>query len=303
MKEGLAVGIAITASLLLNYSIYLQKKAVVSLPEVKARLSWRVIKAFLTNRPWVIAQAFNVSGFALYAAALAMAPVSIVEPLVASGVALLAYLAIKNLGEKPRPMDLYAIGMSVLGVILLGISLMEGLPKDEMRHPLDIWIFAGVIAVLVVVIPMIMRGSRNRESVGLGISVGLLYGIAAVFTRLLMLNWGHNWLMTGVFAICCIACYLPGFIILQAALQRGMAVIVAPVYNGLMEFVPIVVGTIALNERFPKSVALSVLRVAAFVLILIGTVILSRRAEEGEEFEEAHDVAPGFQPTLTGLSL
>lgn len=287
MKTGLAVIISIAAALLLNYAIYLQKKAVEHLPRVELKLSWDVIKAFITNAPWMKAQAVNVSGFALYTVALSFAPVSVVEPLVASGVALLAYLAIKNLGEKPRRIDFFAIGMSVLGVVLLGLSLLEGEAETVVRHPLDVWLFAGVAIFLAVVIPLLMRGSGNRQAVGLGISVGLFFGIAAVFTKLLLLNLGHNWVMFGVFLFACIATYLPAFIILQAALQKGMAVIVAPVYNGLMEFVPIVVGMVALNEAFPKSTLLSVFRVMAFCLILVGTVILSRRAEEGlEEFPD-----------------
>jgi hypothetical protein len=59
-----------------------------------------------------------------------------------------------------------------------------------------------------------------------------------------------------------------------------MAIVVVPPYNGLMEFVPILVGTIALNEAFPKNPVLSAMRVISFALILVATVILSRRAEE-----------------------
>ncbi len=41
-------------------------------------------------------------------------------------------------------------------------------------------------------------------------------------------------------------------------------------------------GMVALNERFPKSTILSVVRIVAFCLLLAGTVILSHRAEEVE---------------------
>jgi drug/metabolite transporter (DMT)-like permease len=283
MRESLAIAIAITAALLLNYAIYLQKKAVVSLPEVKAKLSWTTIKAFITNGPWLLAQVVNVSGFVLYSVALALAPVSVVEPIIASGVVLLAYLAIRNLGEVPRKIDLVAMGASVLGVILLGVSLAEGLPKDVLRHPVEIWFIAAVLLSLAIVIPVLMRkGSGNTQAAGLGISVGLFFGMAAVFQRLLMLNLGHDWALVGVFVVACIATYLPAFIILQAALQKGMAMIVAPIYNGLMEFVPIILGMLVLNEGFPQNNVLRVFRVLAFVLILTGTVILSQRAEGAE---------------------
>lgn len=277
MKTFLAVTVAVVASACVNYSLYLQKIAVDALPKVKVKLSWSVVKAFLTNIPWLKAQGFNVLGFALYMTALAFAPVSVVEPIIAAGIALLAYLAIKNLGEKPGPLDLYAIAGSIIGVVLLGLSLMEGLPTDYYHDPYELWGFTIAIYALAISVPLILGGGKKgRLSAGLGVSAGLMMGIAAVFSRLLMGNFHNQWY---IWVVMCIATYLPGFIILQAALQRGMAVIVAPVYNGLMEFVPIVVGMIALNEKLPENNILKAIRLLAFAIILACTVILSRRAE------------------------
>ncbi len=293
MKTVLAVIIALVAAACLNVAIYLQKRALDKLPRVEMRFSWSLIKAFITNKPWMTAQIVNVSGFALYTVALDLAPVSIIEPLIASGVVLLAYLAMKHLGEKPRRIDLFAMGLSGLGVALLGVSLAEGLPVDQLHDPLIVWIFAAVAVVLAVLVPLALRGNKAREAAGLGISVGLFFGIAAVFQRLVMLTLGHNWLEFGIFLAACIFSYIPAFTILQAALQRGMAVIVAPVYNGLMEFVPIIMGMVALNEKFPKSTILTIVRILAFVLILAGTVILAGRAEEAaEEIAEEHQLPP-----------
>lgn len=285
MKEFLAILCAIVGALTLNWAIYLQKKAVLALPDVEFKFSWDTIRAFITNKPWLLAQSVNITGFVLYSIALALAPVSIVEPIIASGVVLLAYLAIKHLGEKPRRIDYVAMGMSVFGVGLIGVSLAEGLPKDVLTHGWEIPVFAAVIIGLAILFPLIMRGSKARLSVGLGISVGLFFGMAAVFQRLLMMylvNFKTHWELFLVFLVACICTYIPAFVLLQAALQKGMAIVVAPIYNGLMEFVPIVVGTLALNEAFPASNILKVARILAFVLILTGTVILSQRAEADE---------------------
>jgi drug/metabolite transporter (DMT)-like permease len=285
MKTGIAVSIAVVSALLLNYAVFLEKKAVGKLPELKLNLSWGVIRAFATNWPWMSAQIVNITGFALYAVALALAPVSVVEPIIASGVALLAYLAIKHLGEAPRPRDFVAIGMTVSGVILIGISLLHGVPRDVPHYP-TFWVFAIVIIAVSIAAPLLMSRRTNQwQAAGLGISCGLLFGIAAVFTRLLMINWGHDWVRTVIFLVACILTYVPAFFILQAGLQRGQATVVAPVYNGLMEFVPILVGMVALNESFPKfangqtDYLLSALRILAFALILVGTVILAFKAE------------------------
>ena len=303
MRESFAIFCAITGALTLNYAIYLEKKAVVNLPTVEFKNPWKTTRAFISNKPWIWAQAVNITGFVLYSVALALAPVSIVEPIIASGVVLLAYLAIKRLGEKPRRIDYAAMAMSVLGVALIGVSLAEGLPKDKLEHGWEIVIFSVVILGLAVLIPLLMRGTQAKLSVGLGISVGLFFGMAAVFQRLLMLylvNISTHWELFLVFLAACIATYIPAFILLQAALQKGMAIIVAPIYNGIMEFIPIFVGMMALNETFPASNVLKVVRIIAFVLILTGTIILSQRAEAEESIEpfpagEIDTIHPGAQ--------
>ena len=136
----LAVAMAVAASLFINYALFLEKVAVDALPKVKLKLSWALVKSFITNIPWLKAQGFNVLGFAIYMTALAFAPVSVVEPIIAAGLALTAYLAVKRLGEKPSRGDWYAIGGSIVGVILLGVSLAEGLPKDNLHDPIELWV-------------------------------------------------------------------------------------------------------------------------------------------------------------------
>ena len=288
MKTVVAVAFAVVASLLINYALYLQKKAVEELPRVKLEISWTVFKAFVTNVPWITSMVISLVGGAFYSVAILLAPISIVQPIVASGVALLAYLAIKNLGEKPRRIDLYAIGVTILGVILIGVSLAEGIPPETEHDPVVLWIFAGAVVFLAVVVPLLMRrGGGNRLAAGLGISVGLLFGVAAMFARVLLLDWSNQFSARGVtvvfssvFVLAWALTLIPAFIMLQAALQRGMAVVVVPLVAGLSQLVPILGGMIALNEPFPESTALSAVRILAFVLILGATVVLSRRAEE-----------------------
>jgi len=283
----IAVACAVAASLAFNYAMYMQKKAVGTLPEVKMQLSWQVLKAFLTNRRWVASMIVVLGGSVLYAIALTMAPISIVQPIMASGVALLAYLAVKNLGEEPRRIDLVAIGLSILGVILIGVSLAEGLPKNVKHSPGSLWIFTAALIVVAVIVPLAAaRGSNARLAAAMGISVGMMYGLSAVFAKLMLEDWGSRWphqgmvaLFSSIFLIAWAVTLVPSFILLQSAFQKGMAIVVVPLMASLSQLVPIAVGMVALHETFPRSIALSVIRIIAFGLILVATVILSRRAE------------------------
>lgn len=296
METLIAVAFAVGTAICFYTGIYLNKKAVADLPSVGLKSEKKgVFKAFLTNRLMQRAVMTSIVGAGLYVVAISMAPVSVVQPIVGSGVVLLAYLAIKNLGEKPRRMDFVAIGMNILGVIFIGVSLSEGLPRDIEHNPALFWICVAAVVSLAVLVQVFMRGrTGSRQAAGLGVSVGLMYGIGAVFARLMIVDWGNQWSSKGVLALFSsvyllgwLFSFVPAFIMVQAAYQRGMAVVVVPIFAGLAQLVPIVVGTVALNEPLPDNPVLIAARIIAFALILSGTVILSRRAEEA---------APGSQP-------
>lgn len=275
MKAVLAIAIAFAASFCTNYSTYMQKVAVDALPQINWRFSWTVAKTFFTNRPWISAMALDALGTALFMVALIFAPVSIVEPILTAGIALLAYLAIKKLGEQPSRSDWIAIGMTVLGVVFLAVSLAEGMPQGKQYDGFLLAVVTLAIAAGAFAIPMILqRAPRGDLAAGLGISGGLIIGLAGVYSRLLMGNFGGRWYL---WLPACIAAYPSGFAVFQAGLQRGKAVVVAPLYNGLVVCVPIVMGSVALYEKLPASVALGILRIAAFALIVLGAVFLSSR--------------------------
>lgn len=287
MKTLIAVICAVASAIGFNYSAYLWKKSVDRLPPVKFKFQREVLNAFFTNRTWLTGTGFMLGSSVLYGVALSLAKVSVVTPIVASGIALLAYLAIKNLGERPRRIDLIAIGLNVLGVVFIAVSLAEDMsgksgPETLAFNSAVLWTVAGVALFLAIVAPLAMRATgKNREAAGLGISVGIFYGLNAIFARILLFDWTQGeFLHSLIFVAAWAAVVVPGLVIYQAALQRGMAVIVVPVQAGIAQLIPIAVGMAVLGESFPESNVLTAFRIAGFALILTGTVILAQRSEE-----------------------
>jgi drug/metabolite transporter (DMT)-like permease len=274
MTEAIAVIIAFAASFCENYSTYMQKKAMNDLPSLNLRLSWTVLWTFVTNRPWLAAMVMEGVGVGLYMVALIFLPVSIVEPIITAGIALVAFLAIRKLGETPSRVDFLAIGTIVIGVIFLAVSLAEGLPKHNTYKPIELWASAAFVLFLAAAVPFGLYLFRREDiAAGLGFSGGLVFGLSAVFSRLLMGDFGNLWY---IWLLACVITYPAGFGLFQAGLQRGRAVVIAPIYNGMMLCVPIVVGTVALNEHLPESAVLTALRLAAFIFIAGGAIVLSR---------------------------
>jgi len=279
MYVWVAVLFAFGASFCENYSTYMQKKALGTLPTLNFKLSWTVIRAWITNRPWMSAVVMEVVGITFYMIALIRLPVSIVEPIITAGIALVAYLAIKKLGEKPGWLDFVAIGTIVLGVVCLCVSLAQDVHAHNKYWPKLLWPWVIAVACIAVAVPLGLYLFRRKNlAAGLACAGGLTFGLSAVFSRLLMGDAGNLWY---VWLVACAITYPLGFFLFQSGLQRGKAVVVAPIYNAMMLGVPILIGTLAMDEHVPANDFLAVLRVAAFILIILGSVVLARTAEAG----------------------
>jgi len=277
MYVWVALLFAFGASFCENYSTYMQKKALGKLPTLSFKLSWTVIRAWITNRPWMSAVVMEIVGITLYMIALIRLPVSIVEPIITAGIALVAYLAIKKLGETPGWIDFVAIGTIIVGVICLCVSLAQDVHVHNKYLPSLLWPSVIAVACIAVAIPLGLYFFRRKNlAAGLGCAGGLTFGLSAVFSRLLMGDAGNLWY---VWLLACVVTYPLGFFLFQSGLQRGRAVVVAPIYNAMMLGVPILIGTLAMDEHVPANDFLAVLRIVSFVLIVFGSIVLARTAE------------------------
>ncbi len=288
MRTFVAVLLAIAAALFFNLSMYTNKKAVLELPKVGLKKREKgIFRAFLSNRLIWLFALFGLLGGAFYFTAVSLAPISVVQPIVSSGIVILAYLAIKNLGETPRKIDYMAISFNICGVVLIGVSLAEGLPEETKHNPSVLWITVAAIVTVAIFFGLFSgRTSGDTQGALLGICVGLLYGTGTVFARLMLLDWKHQWdargflvIFSSIFLLGWLFTFLPALMTVQAAFQRGMAVVVAPIFASLTQLVPIFVGMTALGEKPPANTLLLAARIIAFLLIISGTIILSRRAQ------------------------
>src|SRR3954452_24715284 len=111
----LALGIvaAIAASLLYNTSIALQALEAREVPgEHSLRPS--LIGRLVRNRRWLGATALGLVGWPLEVVALLLAPLTVVQPCLASGLILLLWLGTTKLGEAPGRREAIAV-VAIIG--------------------------------------------------------------------------------------------------------------------------------------------------------------------------------------------
>ncbi len=103
-----------------------QNPAAVRLPKLSFPPERRALRAFLTNRAWMTA--FTISGVSegFFLVAAANAPISLVQPLLGTGLVVLAGFSVFYLKEKLGAGEWIGIFTLIAGLALLGASAEVG---------------------------------------------------------------------------------------------------------------------------------------------------------------------------------
>src|SRR5215467_16261511 len=83
--------VAFVSALVTNTAYSLEHDAAAALPPLSPRRPFRSAKMLLRNRRWLLAFGAESAGWLMYVAALRLAPLSLVQAVAASGVAVLAF--------------------------------------------------------------------------------------------------------------------------------------------------------------------------------------------------------------------
>jgi len=288
-----AILVAIVATSLMNFGLALQKKGAASLPKIGEEKGGKVFKAFMKSRIWVIGTALMTCGWGLYLVSTKFAPISIIQPTLGVGLAVLALFSVFYLHEKIRALEWTAFAAMLTGMILLGLSA-----TDEGKPPLPEWppllgVTAAVLGLSVIAYVLGKRGALAgiRTDSLLGMVSGLFIGLAALYTKAMFtfLDEGQRLIGLGVCLTVVIGANVIGLGVMQSGFQRGKALVVVSLEAVLNKVVAIIGGMIALAEFLPEDPAESKMRVVAFILILFGTAALARfgGAEIAEKMEES----------------
>lgn len=290
MKLALGALFALVGTILINYSNFLQKRQLELLPRIGSESTIKTIRAFLACRPWLRAQGMQIGGAWIHNIAVGLAPLSVVQPINAAGICLLVFLAITRLKEKASVVDWVGIISIMIGVLTLGVTLVKAHAASNAYRPVILWFFI-ILMTLVSFSTLISAFTRKdeRASSFLGIGVGCLVGLTAIFTKMAWTDIGNRW---GEFKVAgfafsayfwlAIVTTLIAMVLFQTALQRGAAIVVVPLVTGFSNLIPIVVGFIAFREPLPQGTVMISLRLGSILLIIGGAVLLSLRKEGGQ---------------------
>jgi hypothetical protein len=290
VKATTAVGLALAlASTTLTNLAYLREHdAAAALPTLSIRRPWQAVTLLLDSPRWVLGFAMESGGFVLYAAALALAPLTLVQSAAAGGIGVLAFVGARMARRRLSRRELSGVVISVLGLLALAGSLAEGQAGGHRGSTSAILLWLGAVAVAAALVLHLGRRVLGKAAAS-GIAGGLCFSIGDVSTKVATQGGAR-----AGFVLTLIAGYLLGTALLQQGYQAGGALTVAGLATLFTNVLPITAGRVVLGESLPPG-ALGALRVAAFVAVSAGAFLLAQ--PDPKERERASAKATRATPT------
>jgi hypothetical protein len=256
--------LALLSAIALNWGWLEQHGATQSMPPLALRRPLWSLRQLFTDRAWLVGFVIGLTGWAFYVAALALAPLSLVQATAAGGIGVLAALAHRRGHAGQWPAVLVAVG----GLALLGVSVAGGSPHSSTVSVAALAAWLSGSAILAALFGV--RGS----GAALGLAAGALYAAGDVATKAAV--HGGVWLLVVPVVL---AAHGAAFIALQIAFQRGTPLATAGTSTLLTNAAPIAAGIVLFHERLPAGV-LGGVRVIAFAAVVVAAAMLARQPTE-----------------------
>jgi hypothetical protein len=282
ISTAVALGLAVLSAMITNLAYLREHDAAASLPVLSIRRPLHSLQMLLGNRSWLIGFAMETTGFLLYAAALALASLALVQSIGAGGIGVLAYVSAHIRGRQLTKREQSGVVVSILGLFALGVSLAGGSEAGGNGSTVLILLWLGASGVAALLVLLLARAFLGVAAAS-GIAGGLFFSIGDIATKVATQGGAR-----AAFVVVLIVGYLLGTILLQLGYQAGGVLTVAGLATLLTNALPIAAGTVVLDEPVPSG-AYGGVRVLAFAAVTAGAFLLARP-----------EVAPGMVTTADG---
>jgi hypothetical protein len=274
--------------------LYKHRGAVES-PAVEVRRPIRTSLALFRSRWYVLGIAIAIGGWALHVGALALAPISLVQSVIAGGLVLLTVTADRLFGHRVTRREWIGVALAALGLAFLAATL-EG--AGDAAHAdyerADLVGYLGIVTVAALMVGGLSIG-RMREGVLLGASAGLFWAASDTSIKALSGELGDSAWIVILFSPLAVVIALGsavGLVVSARSLQIGKAVPVIALTSVAANALTIAAGPLVFEEPFPDSPAGVILRLAAFALVITAAALTPAPVSAAEQLEVAESGLP-----------
>jgi drug/metabolite transporter (DMT)-like permease len=265
--------LALACALTTNVGFLYKHRGACAAPPVDIRRPLRTAKALWSSKWFAIGMLIACGAWIFHVAAMAVAPLSLVQSVLAGGVVLLAVMAERTLGLSISRRQWIGLSLTAVGLILLGVTL----PATHGAHSrFSLPGMIGFESGLIVVGGLLIMGPRigapeHHHGFMLGAAAGILFGVSDVAIKAIsgaVGAQGIDGLISPWMAIT-VAASVAAFYASAKGLQDGDAVPVIAVTGTAANVAGIVGGILVFGDPLPGSPVALIIQCVAFVLVLV----------------------------------
>src|SRR5207248_701494 len=180
MTPEIGILLALACAFVANLAFFYKYRGANAVAKVSVRHPLRSARALYSSRWFALGMAIAVLSWGLHVAALALAPMSVVQVALAAGVVLIAVMAERLFGFNVGRRQWLGLMLTAAGLVLLGVTLpaMHG-AHSHFSDPAMISFEAGLFGLggLLIMGPR-MGGPAEHHGVMLGAAAGILFGVS-----------------------------------------------------------------------------------------------------------------------------
>jgi drug/metabolite transporter (DMT)-like permease len=268
--------LALLCAFATNVGFLLKHRGACAAPDVSLRHPIRSAVGLFRSKWFAAGMLVGTGAWALHVGALALAPLSIVQAVIAGGLVCLTVLAERFFGCTVGTRQWTGVGLTALGLVLLAVSIPNG--GDRHGSYSMAWMIAFESALLALGTLLVLSpqlGSRERHGVTLGTAAGILFGVSDVALKALTTSVSHEgalgllspWLAT------CVVASVIAFYASARGFQKSEAVPVITLTSAAANVTAISGGILVFGDPMrsdPFGVAMQSL---AFILVIAAAIL------------------------------
>lgn len=278
MTLQLGILLALLCAFAANLAFLYKHRGACAACKVEIRHPLRTAYSLWSQKAFAIGMGVGLVAWLLHVAAMSLAPLSVVQAVLAGGLVLLAVMADRMFGYSVGRRQWWGLGLTAVGLVLLGLTL----PASHGSHssysvPVMAAFEAGLLGIGALFIMGPRLGSPVRHhGIMLAAAAGILFGVCNVGVKALTGIGGiagamgvllSPWLWV---ALCGSAA---AFYASARSLQIGEAVPVIAITGTAANIASIAGGIVVFGDPLPADALGIVLQSIAFVLVIVASAL------------------------------
>ena len=264
-----------------NVGFLMRHRGAVEAPDVDIRHLWRSAVELFKQKWWTIGYLVAFVAYGFHVAALGLAPLSLVQAVLAGGIVLLGVIAERFFGAELGKREWIGIILTAIGLTFLALTGEAKEGQESAQYTISAMIaFESALVGLGVLCLLAHRHDKaeGRRGPMLGVAAGLLFTVTHVAIKAITGKLDATWIDALTAASPYLAVVILGgiaaFFISARSLQLGPAVPVIAVTSIAGNASAIPAGIIVFGDPLGEDFVTVTTRSIAFIMVVVAAALI-----------------------------